>query len=375
MPVISPSALVDESALTLRYTVGAMTVTMFLGHYHKHDWWGFVRIWAGYVAFTLIVMQGADVLNPLDQYTLADYDAAARIQNIIYPVLCFFFCWIGFIFHKILSNLQLWQFFEKLPYPLRSQEKPALVVLPDGSYTVRNLVHDRNAPDRNFGVVGLTQSWLQAVLTFLVFLAAVAPQAVYDYYTTKTGQENMAYGVIVACPAGVLALFTAFCYWAYTDAGTFGLTKRWLLAHNDVYKLAPEQLEMIDADTKRRVLWALLPNAAFTLFGNAALGGWRLVDPDADRMWLGAVGLWGLYALILLVVVMSLRPASNPFLLPGKSTRAIDDSQGYVEQMAARTAPTTSALEGLVQRFTTRAASDDRKVEMKALTGQHVAHW
>lgn len=379
MPVISGSALVAISALGLRYSVCAMIVSMFLGQYQKRNWWGFVPIYAGFLAWQVIVMLGADVRNPLDLYILTDYDDAARIVNIIYPVECFFFCWIGFIFHKILSNIQIWQFTEKIPYPLRSQEKPAMLVMPDGSYTVRNIVHDRNAPVRNFGIVGLTQSWWQAILTFIVFLAMITPQIVYEYYVTKTGQELMAYLVNMICTPGVIVLFAIYCY-IWPDPGTFGLTKPWLLARQDIYKLQPEQIDMIDKDTKRRVLWTLLPIAAFALFGNAVLGGWRMIDPDADRMWLGMVGLWGAYALILLVILATMRSSNNPLVMPAKTTRVIDDSQGYVEQLAAPQRndgmpdATTTIMNALpfgignvVQRYA-NSHSNDTTIEMKALS-------
>lgn len=370
MPVLSASALVAVGALALRNTVCAQTSTMFLGHYHKHDWWGWVRIYAGFLAFTLIVMVGGNVQNPQDLYILGDYDDAGRILYIIYPIECLFFCWIGFMFHKVLSNIQLFQLTEKIPYPLRAQEKPALLVLPDGTYTVRNIAHDRNAPDRNYGVVGLTPSWGQSLLTLFTFLAHITPQVVYDYYVTQTGWNLMAYLTVMIASPGVLLLFAAFCYFVYTDPGTFGLTAKWLRANADKYPLKEEEIALIDGETKLRVLWTILPIAAFSLFGNGLMGGWYLVNPDADRQWLMAVGLWALYAVVLLVIVVTMSPCNNPFQWPPKSVRQIDDSHGYVEQLAAYTptatsaTTTTTAFDTVRQRF---GRASDTGIEMKQL--------
>jgi len=407
MPVISASPLPAVSVLNPRYTVCAMIVTMFAGRYCKHDWWGFVQIYAGFLAYHLIVMLGADVQNPLDLYTLVDYTDASRILNIIDPVLCFFFCWIGFVFQKILSNIQLLQLTEKIPYFLRSQEKPELLILPDGTHTVRNIVHDRNAPDRNFGVVGLTQSWWQSIVTFITFLALITPQVVYDYYANRTGQQQWAFGVLVGVSTGVLLVYTGYCYF-FTDPGSFGLTATYLTANGDLYNLKPEDVTLINADTKKRVLWSILPIAAFAAFGYGVMAGWRLVDPDADRQWLGAVGLWGFYALILVVIVISMSPSGNPFMMPAKSTRMIDDSQGYVEQLASRNSggagmsvstaagsttismPSFVGNNGVMQRFASSsvggrtATTTDKSIEMQQLVSgggtrapitQHGEHW
>jgi hypothetical protein len=329
-----------------------MIATMFLGHYHKHDWWGFVRIYCGFLAWQALVVTGGDFQNPLDSYILGDYWDANRAVMILL-VEAFFFCWIGFAFHKVLSNIQLFQLTEKFPFPLRSQARPALLLKPDGTHVVRNIVHDRNAPDRNFGVVGLTQSWFQALVTLVVFLGGiVAPQAAYDQlFDTewRTGLEKtVAYPIVVVTPFASLCLFCFFCLYVYTDPGTWGLTRDWLLANADKYPLPETDIELIDRDTRSRIKWSILPIAAFALFGNFAIGGMRLINNNVDVMWLTGVGLWALYGIILLAIAIFRRPDVNPFT-PMKWTKLFNDGGDYVEQMASRASDTAIEMSGLAK--------------------------
>lgn len=343
MPVISQSALVAISALGPRYTALGLVLAMALGRYKKHDWWGYVQIFAGILGWHVIIMLGVGLRNPLTLYVGPDYYDANRILNIIYPVLMFFYCWIGFMFHKVLSNIQLLQVTEKVPYPLRSQSMPAMLMMPNGEYDVRNIVYDRNAPDRTFGIVGLTPSWGHQFITLVWIVGGLcAPQVVYEYFIPQTGKELMCFLVVVLVPAGSTCLYCGICY-RWTDPGTFGLTKKWLEANNDQYKLSPEQITSINRATKMRVLWSTLPIAAFALVTYFLIAGWRYINPDADRMWLGAIGVWGLYAALLAGVCIIMRPDESPFVSM-KTIKRVDDSQGMVEDMASPFQPFGSSL-------------------------------
>jgi hypothetical protein len=211
---------------------------------------------------------------------------------------------------------------------------PALMLTPAGEFTVRTIVHDRNAPDRNYGVVGLTSSGWQQVLSLIWILGALcAPQVVYDYFILKTGQEMMCFLVVLIVPCGGTLFFTGIFYWK-TDPGTFGLTKEWFKKNNDQYHLKEEEIESIDRATKMRVLWTMLPIAFFALLSYGLIAGWRWWQQDVDKVWLGCVGLWGLYALLLFGVCIMMRLPENPFVAT-KTIRRIDDSENMVEQMAS----------------------------------------
>ena len=332
---IAGSLLPDVGALTIQFTFFGALSSMAIGTYRKHDWWGFLPTYAAIMAYHVLVRTGGDVKNPLNGLTGADYEDARRILYIVYPTLLFFYCWIGFILQKILSNIQLLTLTELIPYPLRSRTVPEMVVMPDGQYSVRNLVEDRNAPDMRFGAVGLTPSLMQNFWTLIWFLGGIAaPQIVYDFFIKQ--DQLMAFLVILIVQPVSTFLFFAYCRWFHTDPGSFGLTKEYLVANNTVYRLEMDEIEKIDAATKERVAWAILPICGVALLGNVALGAWRFNDQDVDHLWLWAVGLWALLGMILFAVSMVMRPDSNPFVVK-RDVRRVDDSNGAVERMLAPT--------------------------------------
>jgi hypothetical protein len=359
MGILSTNALIDVSALQLQFTVFGMVSAMIIGRYVKRDWWGFLPTYSAILSYHVWVRMGGDIQNPLDIYTGVDYVDANRVLNIIDPILLLFFCWIGFVLQKVLSNIQLLQLFEKVPYPLRSQAKPVLIARPDGTYTVRSIMQDRNAPERHFGVVGLQQSWLQTVITLVVYLGGVAgPQIVYDQFVTRTGLEaTHAFAVNVAVPFCTISLFCLYCRFWHTDPGTFGLTAEWFKANSAEYPLPTDQIAQLDKETKARVVWAIMPSAAAALLGNFALGGWRLIDPNVDRMWLGAVGLFAFWLLVLAIITWTMWNGDGiSLLMPGKKVKIIDDRDGRVEQMASPVALVTGAFNAISTRIFGSAA-------------------
>lgn len=320
--------------LVPQFTIYSMTFAMIMS---RHQGLGWIMPPFFLMGYSLIVRQAFNVQNPLQIYVGVDYDQAAVIMNCILVIFSAGFAFFGQKMMMIIGAKELMPVGRALPSLSRkSSDIAVLTVNGDDSVTV-----DEAEYIDGTGTSGLTSSttvparprptWMHFFGTFCYFLVCTASQITYDQVIRMTGDEWIAWVVLLAGPTAATVLYLIFCL-VYTDAGIFGHTKSSLSASKDTHNLDSSTVDKIIQKTRSQVIWSIVPIGAFTLLGNLAVGGARIVTPDVDPNWLVALGVWAGFMLILIIVYFVLRSQYNPLsrkCKSGKNGQINDSADNY----------------------------------------------
>lgn len=285
----------------------------------------------GIAMYHIVVRTGAQIQDPLAFYTSPPQsEQANEILNIVEIMLMFGFSQAAWAWFRVLDMYEWFPLASKLPVLVPPRARNELVPLGEGNFTIEQRT------ERDAGVVRWgkrSPSWLYLLVTFLyVFGAICGAQCVYDQYILRTGGELTAYLVEILVPLGFGLLYLLYQY-AYPDTYTKGYTKQVLASGK--YNVSDAEAAVLQAETKNRVLWSIMPLILFQFLNSLWMCAVRAYTPNADNNSFFAYGLLGLHALLLAIVFVGGRVQRSRADAQVGSEPAIDDSGDYYTDIAS----------------------------------------
>lgn len=296
---IAQSALVYIANLCVQYTIFPMIFAM---------WWtnrSLLRTaMAGVVflfGYTLIVMLGANISNPLNYYGGLDLEQAQLILGTVYGCLAIAYAFMGGGWAYFLQMPEL------LPFGVRQipgVDRVRRRLMKREGRKVYTSAEPDNQDDGSGGMPRLVPSYQHFFVTIVAFLAAVGvPQVLYTYFMNIPGDELMAWMLGLLVPLPFYLLYWLYCRFA-GDPAVFGRSRAYLEAdpNGENYGWTEAEIEKEDTKTRMRVALAIWPMAILHFLGVLVLGAVRFYTNDVDNNWLFAVGWWALLLVLALLL-------------------------------------------------------------------------
>ena len=275
--------------------------------------------------WTLVVMIGANVFNPITTFTGNDQNVndATLILCTIYGALAAGFALLGCGWAWFIGMLEL------LPWGARTervgeQVKRRMFRRSGNSVYASAAQPKRALQPESWGIPGLVPSWQYMFVMVLGFLAAVGvPAVLYTWFMAQPGQQLLAWLLPL-----FLGSFIYLILWLYNRYAPGGEPAVWGMGSDyasqdpagNNYGMTKREVEKLEQKRRRRVAINIWCMAFLQFLGYLVLGGTRFYYDDVDTNWLVAVGWFGALLVILCILglVMYFRRRADRVSKPSK---------------------------------------------------------